>query len=226
MQEELKRLYMDEGLTTREIAPLIGKSQQTVARLLHKFGIPVRPPGHERHALLRDAQWLRAQYVDLGRSTTQIADEIGTQATLVSHWLKAHDITARSRGCHEPYVRTEAHRAATAARGKRYVGQANPNYKGGPDRENKTLRSSYQSKAWAAAVKKRDNWKCVDCGDASNLHAHHLQSWKTHPELRFDVSNGVTVCVPCHEKRHGRTFPDWVHQKAEIATSTSLPARG
>lgn len=225
MQEDLRRWYVDERLTAQEIGTKVGKSKRTIVRLLHKFSIPVRPPGPERHDQLRDPKWLRHQYVDLGKSTTDIANDLGTQATLVSYWLKRNDVAARARGCHEPYARTPTHRAATAARGRLYVGTANPNYKGGPDRENKSLRTSYKAKSWSKQVRERDNWTCVDCGGAGR-HAHHLQSWKTHPELRFDLSNGVTVCVPCHERRHGRIFPEWVHQKAENTTSANPLYRG
>ena len=28
--------------------------------------------------------------------------------------------------------------------------------------------------------------------------------------MRWDINNGITVCVSCHEKIHSRRFPDWL----------------
>lgn len=55
--------------------------------------------------------------------------------------------------------------------------------------------------AWSSLVKARDQ-KCVECGSVYLLHAHHIKSYKTHPELRHDVSNGITLCAHCHRKWH------------------------
>jgi hypothetical protein len=56
---------------------------------------------------------------------------------------------------------------------------------------------------WAKLVFERDSHRCRYCGAGGvKLHAHHLKSWLEHKELRFDVENGVTACVPCHRKVH------------------------
>lgn len=59
----------------------------------------------------------------------------------------------------------------------------------------------HESDNWVLAVILRDK-KCVRCGAIENLQAHHLKSWKHHPELRLDVSNGVALCVLCHHAQH------------------------
>jgi hypothetical protein len=54
---------------------------------------------------------------------------------------------------------------------------------------------------WAKEVKKRDNYTCQDCGAKGvPMIAHHIRSWKTNRDLRFDVDNGITLCVPCAKK--------------------------
>lgn len=35
-----------------------------------------------------------------------------------------------------------------------------------------------------------------------NLNAHHIERWSEAPDLRFDVDNGVSLCVTCHAQRH------------------------
>ena len=34
------------------------------------------------------------------------------------------------------------------------------------------------------------------------LHAHHVREWEYFPALRYDVDNGITLCIPCHRKHH------------------------
>ena len=52
---------------------------------------------------------------------------------------------------------------------------------------------------WAERVIARDGARCQWCGDeSSELHAHHIRPFINHPELRYDLSNGITLCAPCH----------------------------
>lgn len=55
---------------------------------------------------------------------------------------------------------------------------------------------------WRSAVYERDGYKCQECGATDSLNAHHIKAWATHPELRFDIDNGVTLCFDCHAKIH------------------------
>ena len=58
---------------------------------------------------------------------------------------------------------------------------------------------------WATAVKERDNYTCQTCGTTANarhMHAHHIKTFRDYPDLRFDVSNGKTLCARCHMRHH------------------------
>lgn len=58
--------------------------------------------------------------------------------------------------------------------------------------------------AWARAVKSRYDYTCQKCGSKGDMHAHHILSYTEHLDLRFEVSNGTCLCVPCHKDFHRR----------------------
>jgi hypothetical protein len=93
---------------------------------------------------------------------------------------------------------------ASAARLRAMRGPANVRWKGGVTPVFHAIRCSPEYKAWRVAVFARDGYSCQRCGDArgGNLHAHHVKPFATHPELRFDVANGLTLCELCHEAEH------------------------
>jgi hypothetical protein len=84
---------------------------------------------------------------------------------------------------------------------KTRCGAGNTNWKGGITPENKQARASATYKEWRTAVFVRDNYTCVWCGQrGGKLNADHIKPFSTHKHLRFDVSNGRTLCVACHKK--------------------------
>jgi hypothetical protein len=60
-------------------------------------------------------------------------------------------------------------------------------------------------KQWRTQVYLRDKFTCQCCGDSKggNLNAHHLDSWDWCKDLRFEISNGMTLCDLCHDDFHG-----------------------
>ena len=64
-------------------------------------------------------------------------------------------------------------------------------------------RTTIDYKTWRLDVFKRDNFTCQSCGlRGTTLNAHHIKKWAKYPQLRFNVSNGVTLCVKCHKLIH------------------------
>jgi len=57
--------------------------------------------------------------------------------------------------------------------------------------------------AWRKEVWLRDNFTCKianpDC--KGRIEAHHILGWKSHPELRYNINNGITLCHAHHPKR-------------------------
>ena len=74
------------------------------------------------------------------------------------------------------------------------------------EEKDKDKRKSCKYIAWREAVYKRDNYTCQCCGDntGGNLNAHHKDSYDINPKKRYEVDNGVTLCVSCHTDFHNK----------------------
>lgn len=69
--------------------------------------------------------------------------------------------------------------------------------------ESKIWRKRNEYKNWRIKVFERDNYKCQKCFiRGAGLHPHHIKSFAIYKELRFDINNGITLCVKCHLEIH------------------------
>lgn len=68
---------------------------------------------------------------------------------------------------------------------------------------NNKIRSSNEYKNWRNNVFERDNYTCQKCFNVGGkLNAHHIKHFSKHIELRFNVNNGITLCLNCHKEIH------------------------
>ena len=51
-------------------------------------------------------------------------------------------------------------------------------------------------------ILQRDNFTCVWCNSGGRLNVHHIEKWTSSKEKRFEKTNLVTLCGPCHYKIH------------------------
>lgn len=80
-------------------------------------------------------------------------------------------------------------------------GEKNPMWKGGITPLNLRIRMSYQYKLWRKSVFERDNYTCQECSKiGGKLNADHIKPFAYFPLLRFELSNGRTLCVDCHKQ--------------------------
>lgn len=74
----------------------------------------------------------------------------------------------------------------------------------------KVLYKFYQSNQWKSvrlAALIRDNYLCQDCIKEKKIteaqHVHHIEEVKDNWDRRYDIENVVSLCPPCHNRRHG-----------------------
>ncbi len=68
--------------------------------------------------------------------------------------------------------------------------------------KNEKKHLDYAYRCWMLKVKKRDDWKCRIANEncKGRLEAHHILSWKNYPELRYELNNGITLCLAHHPR--------------------------
>lgn len=72
---------------------------------------------------------------------------------------------------------------------------------------------------WGNAVKAKANYVCQRCETTqSKMEAHHLYSYEDYPEKRFEIDNGVCLCVICH-----LGFHQWHKAKYGLRFGRSKP---
>lgn len=97
-EDTMRELYLDEQLSTYDIASELDCSPSTVRKWLQRHGIELRQNagGPSGVSELHDENTLRELYVDDELSSTQIATRLGCDGSTVRKWLAKHDIERRS----------------------------------------------------------------------------------------------------------------------------------
>lgn len=100
---------------------------------------------------------------------------------------------------------SDSHRRAISASRK---GPGHHNWKGGITAKTRRQRlvedSILRDKAF-----ERDNFTCQFCGKKESLEIHHIKRYSLYPELRYEMTNVITLCADCHRNRtvHGGRNP-------------------
>ena len=78
-------------------------------------------------------------------------------------------------------------------------GQRPWNYTGQEVSPATALRMKTEYREWRLAVYRRDHFTCQmpGCGfKGRGIQAHHILTVRDHPELVYEVTNGITLCQP------------------------------
>lgn len=105
------------------------------------------------------------------------------------------------------YARMRGSQGPNSGGGQWMTGDHNPNWKGGDDSQDRNRHLIAAHRKWRTLIFERDGYICQRCGHekGKTLRAHHIAPWAEFPDKRFELTNGVTLCDPCHR---------WVHSKA------------
>jgi len=177
----------------------------------NKKGQFVQGTHWREHQAFREKVWLLHEYVERGRSSSEIAEDFGVTDGAVLYWLHKHGIPRRNVSA----ARKNKHWGASGPDNPMWNkrGDLNPRWLGGVTPERQAF---YTSGAWKRAcsfVWKRDNATCQRCGlyrgDQPDMpfHIHHIVSFAV-AELRADPENLVLICEVCHHFVHSRENVD------------------
>lgn len=71
------------------------------------------------------------------------------------------------------------------------------------EKTDKDYRHTTEYKIWRKSVFERDNFTCAICVQVGGkLEAHHIKTFNKFPKLRYELSNGKTLCKSCHKNIH------------------------
>jgi hypothetical protein len=81
------------------------------------------------------------------------------------------------------------------------AGENHWNWQNGKTPKNEAIRKCSDYRNWRLSVFTRDKYTCQTCGImGGKLQADHIKPFSIFYELRFDITNGRTLCKSCHEK--------------------------
>lgn len=79
--------------------------------------------------------------------------------------------------------------------------EGNSNWRGGKMNTKLRLKemSKLEYKTWRKAIFERDDYACQFCHKhGGDLEADHIKPWSKFPKLRYELTNGRTLCLKCH----------------------------
>ena len=94
-EQPLRKLYIEQGLSQREVAAELGCSRKTIQNWLDRFGI-------ERNRPWQDADRL-SELRQQGLSMAEIGNELGTCQTDISRWIREFDLDTSPPSPHQPW---------------------------------------------------------------------------------------------------------------------------
>lgn len=186
----LYQKYVIEGLSTYEIAKIVGRDPKGVHAQLKKFGIPTRPRGHNLKGAQSDCYMKRPGVKNpfAGRKhTPETKARIGKESARPKPALRG---------------------AGNGMYGR--TGPQNPRYVDGSSTQRRADTATAEYRNFAVRIYERDAYTCRRCGTTRSgprtICIHHVKPWAGNPELRWDENNVITLCKPCHDYVHSREF--------------------
>jgi transposase len=183
----LYQMYVVEEKSSTIIAKELEVSKGTVTRYLKQYGIEIT----HKHSTMRkniDKDELYKLYIIEGKSSSEIGNIFNVSDMFVIKKLKQYGIPVRTAG---------------ETLKLQYINKVKSGEIKQSHSESFMARRREEYYIWRKSVLKRDNFTCQVCGKhGGKLNAHHLNNFSEFKELRYELSNGITLCKNCHEEFH------------------------
>lgn len=201
--ETLLREYVEEQLSTMDIALRHGVKKATIQYWLNKHKIPMRNSrtsrllAHKRHP----QTWTKNKVI-----------------VKCSHCGKEKEVWPYR------YKRSEHFYCSKNCKAKHwseiYSGEEAHNWKGGKWKETSDMREWPVYQRVRDEIRERDNWTCQLCGCRSNIIAHHIIAVRDNPDLVFEPTNLISLCSKCHTEKVNNHEKDYEQLFTDIVAKT------
>jgi transposase-like protein len=177
---EMRRLYLDEKLSTAGIGERYGVAAHTASRWVKRSGIAIRPTNEARRLFYNKDRPsdddLKRMYLVEEMSGSEIGRVLGVSIYTGLEWLKEAGVPIRSR--------SETVRAWLAKRPR------------------KPQVYSYVPPRTRYLVLARDEFRCLACGRSPRVHGVILHVDHIHPASKgggYEIENLQTLCAECNQ---------------------------
>lgn len=189
-----------------------------------------------RHLTI-DRDWLEQKYLVERLSTHKIAKLIGCGAKTVALYLHNYGIPVRSikeaQNVNNTKKLVQCTYCGKNLLRKNYTATKFDKFfcnwncaKMAQRKDTEKWRNSYKYKKWRYAVYKRDNYTCKLCGCVDDIEAHHIIEGQHSVTLRYEVTNGITLCSNCHSDIHRQGSENFIKPLRLAIGVANLEYRG
>lgn len=158
--------------------------------------------GHRRVDLRgkRFGRLLVVDHVDNGDGVARWACECDCGNTSIVPSSRLNSGKTKSCGCFSIEVSRE--RAKTVFNKS---GPEHPRWLPDKSDDERARARTNEFKLWSRAVKLFYDFTCQRCGErGGKLNSHHILSYSEYPSHRFNVHNGMCLCIDCHKEFHSK----------------------
>jgi len=194
MGDWLRHKYIDEQLTMGEIMKLLNtNANRTITSFLNYYDIPVR----------HGSEAIKTQYIGKkGIKRKEISRNIANTCLKTK---ESRDILRKAMKSDE-YI-NKCRIAKLGELNGMYGISGEDNVLWNPNKtrlERQKDRKLLENARWRKEIFERDNYTCQLTGDRKGhyLVAHHLNSYNSNTEDRFNIDNGITILESIHKLFH------------------------
>ena len=214
-KQDLESMYHDEHLTQKQIGKEFGVQQLAVGTWSRKYKIQIITPMPPKEVLER-------MYIDEGMSQKQIASKFNVTQQTISRRLRNYNISTTfpipTKDDLLNYIGEglNQHQIAEKCKVSDWKIFDCCEHYGISGMVNGYRCTTQEHQEWRHAVLERDHRTCQMCGETDAImQAHHIVPYCDHPEVAYELENGITLCKQCHMSIRGHEY-EYIEQFAAI----------